>query len=140
MNELKIFENEKYGQVRTVLQNGEPWFVAVDVCLALEIQNSRDALTRLDEDEKGIVSTDTLGGKQKMAIVNETGLYTLVLGSRKPEAKSFKRWITHEVIPSIRKTGGYVANDDLFIETYLRNSEAKHHYAGDAARSGLACK
>lgn len=85
---------------------GEPWFVAADVCRALGIGNSRDATARLDDDEKGVVSTDTLGGKQELTIVNEPGLYALVLSSRKPEAKAFKRWITHEVIPSIRKTGG----------------------------------
>lgn len=107
MNELQIFENPEFGKIRAIEKNGEPWFVAVDVCRALDIKNSRDAMTRLDEDEKGVVLTDTPSGKQEMNIVNEPGLYSLVLGSRKPEAKSFKRWITHEVIPSIRKTGSY---------------------------------
>lgn len=107
MNDLKVFENQDFGRVRAIEQNGEPWFVAADVCRALEIKNSRDALTRLDNDEKGVVLTDTPGGAQEMSIVNEPGLYTLVLGSRKPEAKAFKRWITHEVIPTIRKTGSY---------------------------------
>lgn len=83
------------------------WFVAADVCRALEISNSRDAVARLDDDEKGVGSADTLGGKQGMQIINEPGLYTLVLGSRKPEAKTFKRWVTHEVLPAIRKTGSY---------------------------------
>lgn len=78
---------------------------------------------RLDEDEKGVVLTDTLGGTQELTAVNEPGLYSLILGSRKPEAKQFKRWITHEVIPTIRKTGGYVANDDLFIQTYLPQAD-----------------
>lgn len=112
MNELKIFENEQFGTIRVIEQNDEPWFVAADVCGALELGNSRQALTRLDEDEKGVISTDTPGGKQEMAIVNEPGLYALVLGSRKPEAKAFKRWITHEVIPSIRRTGGYMAGQE----------------------------
>ena len=107
MNELQVFENPAFGQVRTVTKDGEPWFVAADVCRALEVGNSRQALSRLDDDEKGVISTDTPGGEQKMSIVNEPGLYSLVLGSRKPEAKNFKRWITHEVIPSIRKTGSY---------------------------------
>lgn len=104
-------------EVRTVEMNGQPWFVAVDVCNVLEIGNSRMAVDRLDEDEKMTVSsTDshsgTRGGAQKMTIVSESGLYSLILGSRKPEAKQFKRWITHEVIPSIRKTGGYIAGQE----------------------------
>ena len=107
MNELKIFENEQFGAIRAITQNDEPWFVAADVCRALELGNSRQALARLDDDEKGVISTDTPGGEQKMNIVNEPGLYTLVLGSRKPEAKAFKRWITHEVLPAIRQTGSY---------------------------------
>lgn len=105
MNELQIFESAQFGQVRTVQKDGEPWFVAADVCRALDVRNNRDALSRLDNDEKGVVLTDTLGGNQEMSIVNEPGLYSLVLGSRKPEAKAFKRWITHEVIPSIRRHG-----------------------------------
>lgn len=86
---------------------GEPWFVAADVCAVLGVNNSRQALTRLDDDEKGVISTDTLGGQQDMNIINESGLYSLVLGSRKPEAKRFKKWVTAEVLPAIRKTGVY---------------------------------
>lgn len=123
MNDLHIFENKDFGKVRTVTLNGAPWFVAADVCRALDIANSRDAVKRLDDDERGVVSTDTLGGVQEMTVVNESGLYSIVLGSRKPEAKQFKRWITHEVIPTIRKTGGYVNNDDLFVNTYLPNAD-----------------
>lgn len=107
MNELQIFNNEEFGEIRTVMIDNEPWFVAADVCRVLEIKNNRDAISRLDEDERGVVLTDTLGGKQELTTVNEPGLYVLVLGSRKPEAKAFKRWITHDVIPQIRKTGGY---------------------------------
>lgn len=123
MNELKVFTNETFGQVRTVVKGNEPWFVAADVCRALEISNNRDALSRLDADEKDVALTDTLGGKQEMTIVNEPGLYSLVLGSRKPEAKEFKRWITHEVIPSIRKHGMYatdelLANPDFAIQVF----------------------
>lgn len=101
-------------EVRTVEMNGQPWFVAADVCMVLEIGNPSQAASRLDDDEKGIISNDTPGGKQKMTIVSESGLYSLILGSRKPEAKQFKRWITHEVIPSIRKTGGYIADRKRF--------------------------
>ena len=96
---------------------GEPWFVAADVAKALGLGNSSMAVSKLDEDEKGISLIDTLGGEQKLGIVNESGLYSLVLSSRKPEAKAFKRWITHEVIPSIRKTGGYIAGQETIIPT-----------------------
>lgn len=110
--EVQIFKNEEFGSVRVIERDGEPWFVSSDICNALEIKNNRDALSRLDDDEKGVVLTDTLGGKQNVGVVNEPGLYTLVLASRKPSAKKFKRWITHEVIPSIRKHGGYIAGQE----------------------------
>lgn len=109
MNNLQIFENERFGRVRTIEQNGEPWFIARDVCECLSIGNYRDAVSRLEEDERGSVEMDTPGGRQSLSAVNEYGLYSLVLSSRKPEAKEFKRWITHEVIPAIRKTGGYIS-------------------------------
>lgn len=113
MNDLQVFENPDFGQVRTVTKDGEPWFVAADVCRALEIADNRSATARLDDDEKDAVSIRTLGGEQKMTIVNEPGLYSLVLGSRKQEAKNFKRWITHEVIPSIRKHGAYATDETI---------------------------
>lgn len=113
-NAMEVFTNEQFGSVRTTMINGEPWFVATDVCKALEIKNSRDAMTRLDDDEKDVALTDTLGGAQTSTVVNESGLYALVLGSRKPEAKAFKRWITHEVIPSIRKHGAYMTPQKLY--------------------------
>ena len=120
-NKMQVFSSEQFGNVRVVERDGEPWFVAADVCKALEIANNRDALTRIDDDEKGVALADTLGGKQEVTIVNEPGLYSLVLGSRKPEAKVFKRWVTHEVIPTIRKTGGYVqaGREEEFIERYF---------------------
>ena len=108
LKSLHNFHNEQFGNLHGFLDdNGNPWFVAVDVCAALGVGNSRQALSYLDDDEKGVITNDTLGGKQEMATVNEPGLYSLILRSRKPEAKKFKRWITHEVIPSIRKTGQY---------------------------------
>lgn len=119
MNELQIFENPKFGEIRAIEQNGEPWFVAADVCRALEISDTWNALQRLDDDEKGTCSISTPGGEQKMNIVNEPGLYSLVLGSRKPEAKAFKRWITHEVIPSIRRNGGYIAGQETMTPEEL---------------------
>lgn len=111
MNDLKIFSNEKFGTVRTVIKNNEPWFVAADVCKALEIDRTQSR--RLDDDEKGVYLIQTPGGEQEVSVVNEPGLYSLVLGSRKPEAKEFKRWITHEVIPAIRKYGMYATEELL---------------------------
>ena len=101
------FSFESHSVRAIVDESGEPIFVAVDVCACLDIANARDAVAGLDEDEKGVATIDTPGGPQKMAVINEPGLYSLVLRSRKPEAKAFKRWITHEVLPSLRKTGGY---------------------------------
>lgn len=94
-------------EVRTMLIDDQPWFVAADVCQALAVRNNRDALSRLDEDEKGVANTDTLGGSQAVGIINESGLYSLILTSRKAEAKRFKKWITAEVLPAIRRTGQY---------------------------------
>lgn len=124
MSELKTFENERFGNVRVTMIDNEPWFVAADVCKALELGNPSMTVDRLDDDEKGISTIDTLGGKQRMAIINEPGLYSLVITSRKPEAKVFKRWITHDVIPTIRKTGGYVNNEELFLDTYFPTLDA----------------
>lgn len=110
MNELKIFENQEFGKIRSVMVNNEPYFVAKDVCDILEIKNTTMAINRLDEDE---VTKFNLGGLSgETNIVNEYGLYNLILASRKPEAKAFKKWITHEVIPSIRKNGGYLAGQE----------------------------
>ena len=104
----QIFENKEFGKIRVVEHSGAPWFVGKDVCDCLEIGNSRDAAASLDDDEKGVALIDTPGGKQEMSIISEPGLYSLVLRSRKPEAKAFKRWIVHEVLPAIRKHGGYL--------------------------------
>ena len=110
-NELTIFESEQFGQVRTITKDGNVWFAANDVCRALEIVNSRDAITRLDDDEKmGVALTDVNGREQITNVINEAGLYMLVLSSRKKEAKAFKRWVTHDVIPSIRKRGLYATD------------------------------
>lgn len=119
MNELMYSFREN--NVRVVKVDGQPWFVAKDVCEVLELGNTSKALLRLDEDEKGITSIHTLGGKQNLSIVNEYGLYSLILGSRKPEAKDFKRWITHEVLPSIRKHGMY-ANEET-VDKIINNPE-----------------
>ncbi|MFF0055602.1 BRO family protein [Streptomyces microflavus] len=95
--------------VRSVMIDGEPWWLARDVADVLELGNMHSSLALLDEDEKGVHSVETPGGAQQAAIINEPGLYSLILRSRKPQAKAFKRWITHEVIPSIRRTGSYSA-------------------------------
>ncbi|CAF1788193.1 MULTISPECIES: phage antirepressor [Bacillus] len=124
MNELQKIFNYQDQQVRTVVKDGQPWFVAKDVCNVLNHSNHKVAVSRLDEDEVSkVYLTDSLSRNQKTTVVNEAGLYSLILTSNKPEAKQFKRWITHEVIPEIRKTGGYVANDELFIQTYLPQAD-----------------
>lgn len=120
MNELQVFQNDKFGQVRTVQKDGQPWFVAADVCRALELGQVTNTIRRLDEDEKALISIKGISrGNDQVSIVNEPGLYTLVLGSRKPEARAFKRWITHEVIPSIRKSGGYIAGQESMTDAEL---------------------
>ncbi len=106
MNEVQIFNNEEFGQVRTVTIDREPWFVGKDVAEALGFTNSRDAIaTHVFDDDKGVEKIDTLGGKQNMTVINESGLYALVFGSRLESAKRFKRWVTSEILPSIRKHG-----------------------------------
>ena len=126
-NKLMTFENAAFGKIRTLTIDGEPWFVAADVCKALELGNPSMTVERLDADEKGISSIDTLGGKQRMAIINEPGLYSVILCSRKPEAKAFKRWITHEVIPAIRKYGGYMTKS--LLEQVLENPNLIYEFA-----------
>lgn len=115
-NNIQVFNNEEFGEVRTVMVSGEPWFVAADVCKALELSNPTVAVSRLDEDER---TKFNLGRQGEGIIVNEAGLYSLILGSRKPEAKVFKRWITHDVIPAIRKTGGYIQGEESMSDDDL---------------------
>lgn len=104
---IQLFTNEDFGDIRVVMREGEPWFIAADVCRVLELADVSSSLRKLDDDEKGTHNLPTLGGTQSMLIINESGLYRLVFASRKPEAKKFQRWVFHEVIPSIRKTGSY---------------------------------
>lgn len=117
MNDLQIFNNEEFGVIRTVTKDNEPWFVASDICKALDLSNPTMATQRLDDDEKAKFSLGLSGGDTNC--VNEYGLYNLVLASRKKEAKEFKRWITHEVIPSIRKNGGYIAGQETLSDEEL---------------------
>lgn len=114
----QIFRFDKK-DVRTVQKDDDTWFVAKDVCGILGMTDTSKSLSRLDEDEKSVASVRTLGGAQELLIVSESGLYSLILTSRKPEAKKFKKWVTSEVLPAIRKTGGYVSNDEQFISQYL---------------------
>ena len=120
MEGLQVFENTQFGQVRTINKDGAPWFVAADVCRALDLGQVTNTIRRLDDDEKALISIKGISrGNDQVSIVNEPGLYSLVLGSRKPEAKAFKRWITHEVIPSIRKNGGYIAGQETMTDDEL---------------------
>lgn len=108
MNQLEIFKNREFGEIRTVTIDGEPWFVGRDVAEILGYSNPRDALAKhVDDEDKGVAKCDTLGGIQDLTIINESGLYSLILSSKMPTAKRFKRWVTSEVLPQIRKTGSY---------------------------------
>lgn len=118
--EVEIFENEEFGKIRTVNIDGEPWFVAKDVCDILGVKNPRQAMTRLDDFEKNtVILNDGNKGNPNMTIISESGFYILVLSSRKPIAKPFQIWVTREVLPSIRKTGGYTANPSNKMELAL---------------------
>lgn len=118
LNQLQVFENSEFGQVRTVVYNGRPYFVAIDVAKALGYSNPYDAVSRHC---KGVVKHEVLtnGGKQKVNIIPEGDMYRLITHSELPSAERFESWVFDEVLPSIRQTGGYVSNDDLFIQTYL---------------------
>lgn len=107
MNELQIFNNEEFGEIRTITKDGEPWFVASDIAKALGYRMASDMTRRIDEEDKGYTKVRTPGGEQEMSIINESGLYAGVFCSSLDSAKSFKHWVTSEVLPSIRKTGSY---------------------------------
>lgn len=121
MNDLTVFKNESFGEIRTLVINGEPWFVGKDVATILGYAKPLNALAvHVDDDDslkQGLI--DSMGRTQETIIINESGLYSLVLSSKLPTAKQFKRWITSDVLPTIRKTGGYVNNDELFISMYF---------------------
>lgn len=126
MNELQIFNNAEFGSVRTLAINGEPYFVGRDVAEILGYSNTRDALAkRVDTEDKGVAKCDTLGGTQELVVINESGLYSLILSSKLPNAKKFKHWVTSEVLPSIRKHGVYaidevLENPDMLIEALIK--------------------
>jgi prophage antirepressor-like protein len=121
---LTVFEYENDRPFRIIDRNGEPWFALADVCRELDISNVGNASARLDDDEKDNIrnpDVNGLRGNPNLTIINESGLYSLILNSRKPEAKRFKKWVTKEVLPSIRKTGGYGKNTPAFIRRYNQN-------------------
>ena len=120
MDNLQVFTKDEFGTIRTVQLNGEPYFCMVDICKALDLNNISQARTRLRED--GVITNeviDSMGRKQKANFINESNMYKLVFQSRKESAEKFTDWVTAEVLPTIRKTGGYVNSDELFINTYL---------------------
>lgn len=132
-SELKVFESPTFGQVRTVELDNEPWFVGKDVAEALGYKEAAKAVReRVDAEDKGVSKMDTPGGKQEVTIINESGLYSLILSSKLSGAKEFKRWITHDVIPSIRKTGGYTLKpkpmteyQQMMADTRRRNARVQ---------------
>ena len=119
-NMIRIFENEEFGKVRTVIKDGEPWFVGKDVAEILGYTNTRDALAKhTDTEDKADVAIHDGRQNRKMTIINESGLYSLILSSKLPRAKEFKRWVTATILPTLRRTGGYVGSEEMFIENYL---------------------
>ena len=108
MNDLTVFENEEFGSVRTLSMDGDPWFVGKDVATALGYAKPTDAVRKhVDSEDRGVSKTETPSGEQEVVIINESGLYSLILSSKLPKAKAFKRWVTSEVLPTLRKTGSY---------------------------------
>ena len=128
MSNLSVFNFEQNSQIRIIMIDNNPWFVAKDICEALGLANHRDAISKLDNDEKGVALTDTLGGQQELSIINESGMYALVMRSRDamkegtPQHK-FRKWVTSEVLPAIRKTGKYEAPKPVEKREYLTTSD-----------------
>lgn len=131
MNELQVFKNAEFGSVRTTIIDGEPFFVGRDVAEILGYSNSRDAISKhVDEEDKGVAKCDTLGGMQELTLINESGLYSLILRSQLPKARQFKRWVTAEILPAIRRRGMYaideiLENPDLAIEALTQLKEER---------------
>lgn len=128
---ITTFSNTEWGSIRVVMRESESWFVGKDIAEKLGFTNTRKAISdHVEEEDKGVTKCDTLGGKQNLTIINESGLYSLILGSKLPSAKKFKHWVTSEVLPSIRKNGGYIANqeklsDDELLERALLVAQRK---------------
>lgn len=139
MNDLAIFENPEFGHIRGLKIEGEPWFVGKDIAAALGYSDTAQAIRKhIDDEDKGVVESTTPGGKQNITIINESGLYSLMLKSKLPGAKKFKRWVTSEVLPSIRKTGAYsmqgagrgVPAEDAMFERLWAELERKQKLNG----------
>ncbi len=124
MQQVMLFENKEFGEIRTLIIDGQPYFVGKDVAEILGYSNTRDALSkRVDDEDKGVAKCDTLGGIQELTIINESGFYSLVLSSKLETAKKFKRWVTSEVLPSIRQTGNYISGTSPYsIEDIVRET------------------
>ena len=130
MNNITTFNNPAFGSVRAVSVNDEPYFVGKDVAEILGYSKPRDALSKhVDAEDRGVANCDTLGGTQELTVINESGLYSLILSSKLPKAKEFKRWVTAEVLPAIRKTGGYVNDTAQFVESYFGQLEPSQKHA-----------
>jgi len=125
VNELQKAFNYSGQEVKTIVIDNQPWFVAKDVSDVLGFRDPYTATRGLDDDEKLLHTLFVSGQNRETTVINESGLYSLILKSNKEEAKQFKKWITHEVLPTIRKTGGYISNEDLFIQTYLPHADSQ---------------
>lgn len=135
MTALKIFENTEFGRIRLVLLNDEPWIVGKDVAQALGYERTADAIrTHVDDEDKGVGEIPTPGGTQKMTIINESGMYALIFGSKLPSARRFKHWVTSEVLPTIRKTGRYSPNTYRIQDAPLSEVTALLHEASSFLR------
>lgn len=132
MHEIQIFNNEEFGQIRTVEIDGEPWFVATDIAKALGYRMASDMTRRIDDEDKGTRKVRTIRGEQDVTVINESGLYSSILGSNIPSAKKFKHWVTSEVLPTIRKTGGY-----QLPQTYAEALRALADKAEEAERLSI---
>lgn len=142
MSELQIFENPEFGPIRSVEIDGEPWLVGKDVAAALGYSDTAQAVrTHVDEEDKGVVEMTTPGGKQKIQVINESGLYSLIFSSKLPGAKKFKRWVTSEVLPAIRRTGGYMAPaktlEDLTAAVQLLSEQVEALLTREDERTSL---
>jgi prophage antirepressor-like protein len=124
-NSLRVFDNEEFGTIRTVMIDGEPWFVGKDVAEALGYTNPRDALSKHvdDEDKKTVAIRDGIRGNPNVTVINESGVYSLILSSKLPNAKKFKRWVTAEILPSVRQTGSYSAKPMTLAEQALAQAQ-----------------
>ncbi len=125
MQNIQIFNNPEFGEIRTIAIDGEPWFVGKDVAAALGYVNTKDAVSKhVDNDDKGKSRIATASGTQEMTIINESGLYSLIFGSKLETAKIFKRWVTSEILPALRKTGTYSINEKLFLDAAVAGNVA----------------